>query len=76
MAVRNFWVDLYVDGRSSIHAGPRSKDGSMRASFKIRNQGSAEKSIEVVCIPRSDGALSLQVIDPDANIVYKHETER
>lgn len=39
-SVRNFWVDLTVDGReSSIGTGPRSKDGGFYMNIYIREDG-------------------------------------
>ena len=37
--VRNFWLDLDVDGRSRIETGPRSKDGGFRLTILIRDAG-------------------------------------
>ena len=49
MAVRNFWVDINVDGRATrVGTGPRRKDGGMSARFRIREDGGiSEKSITV-----------------------------
>ena len=39
--VRNFWIDLNVDGRkSTVSTGPVSKDGGFSMTIKIRNNGS------------------------------------
>lgn len=59
--VRNFWVDLDVDGRANdIGTGPRSKDGGMIARFFIRSDGEVKNAVTVNCYERN-GTLTLVV---------------
>ena len=74
--VRNFWVDLAVDGRSDIGTGPAAKDGGLIATFKMRNDGDVEYALMVVGKARPDGSLLLMVQAPGQGIVYQYETER
>lgn len=48
-SVRNFWIELNVDGRTSrVETGPVSKDGGFSLSILVRNEGSIlEKHMEV-----------------------------
>ena len=62
MAVRNFWVDVTVDGRETVlSGGPRAKDGGMRAVFYIRDAGSIAKALTVDCYTGADGLLKLAI---------------
>ena len=50
MAVRNFWIEVTVDGRKTkIATGPRSKDGGMEITIKQRNNGSIDHALTVRC---------------------------
>lgn len=61
--VRNFWVDLSVDGRQNdVGTGPRSKDGGMLARFFIRDDGEVKAAITVRCDVMGD-KLTLTVYD-------------
>ena len=62
MAVRNFWVDVVVDGRQTdLSGGPRSKDGGMRAVFYVRDNGAIVKAVTVDCYTGADGQLTIAV---------------
>jgi len=74
--VRNFWIDLEVDGRSDIGTGPVDKNGGLIATFKMRSDGGIEYALMVVGKARPDGSLLLMVQVPGQGIVYQHETER
>jgi len=55
--VRNFWIDLDVDGRDSrVGTGPRGKSGGFFANIYIRNQGRVERAFCVSGSPGSDGS--------------------
>jgi hypothetical protein len=46
--VRNFWVEVEIDGRKTKFAGgPRSKDGGLRVTIKQRHRGKVVKALEV-----------------------------
>jgi hypothetical protein len=58
--VRNFWLTLTVDGRSSrVEAGPIAKDGGFRLTIQMRDSGDILRAMEVEgrCI---DGEIILQ----------------
>lgn len=47
--VRNFWLELDVDGRKSrIACGPQSKDGGFILTIKQRDKGGIIKAMYVV----------------------------
>lgn len=74
--VRNSWVDIDVDGwASSIGRGPRRKDGTMSAKFFVRNSGSVRRSITVQTFVDGN-RLTLEVRDPQGNVIFRQETER
>jgi hypothetical protein len=64
--VRNFWMTASADGAQQVAAGPRSKDGGMAATFKVRNNGMVVDAIHIACIADADGSLTLSVIDLQA----------
>lgn len=74
--VRNFWVDLSVDGRSDIGTGPRSGYGGIYAQFYIRNKGDVAASITIDATARANGSLRLRVLDPEGKCIFEQETER
>jgi len=37
--VRNFWIDLNVDGRSNIATGPKCSGGGFTQTVYVRNNG-------------------------------------
>lgn len=58
--VRNFWIDLSVDGNSSrVETGPRAKDGGFNMTILIRDKGGVERAMEVSGHALSDGRLRL-----------------
>jgi hypothetical protein len=60
--VRNFWIDLSVDGRSSdLSGGPRSKDGGISGTIYIRDEGGIRRAVELSGLARSDGTLVLEI---------------
>ena len=73
--VRNFWVDVDVDGKQNrIGTGPRSKDGGMDVEFKIREAGTVTDSIDVLC--RAHGDKLTLTVQHNGRVVYVHETAR
>jgi hypothetical protein len=47
-SVRNFWIELDVDGRaSSVATGPRAKDGGFNLNIFVRDNGSSKKAMSV-----------------------------
>lgn len=50
MALRNFWVEVEIDGRKTkICGGPRSRDGMMTVKVFQRENGTSYESARVVC---------------------------
>ncbi len=63
--VRNFWIELDIDGRTtSIASGPRSRDGGFSLRIYQRDQGNIIKALEVEGIAQSDGSLVLEATTP------------
>ena len=75
MAVRNFWVDVTVDGRETVlSGGPRAKDGGMVTRFYIRNAGESYHALTVQCdmIDNGDGdVLTIKVAPSDQVAVHE-----
>lgn len=49
--VRNFWLNLRVDGRSTtVETGPASATGGMRGTISQRHQGTvADATLDIEC---------------------------
>ena len=62
--VRNFWIELIVDGKKTrIATGPVRKDGGFDLTVKMRNDGEIISALSV--IGRADeGKLYLRAEDP------------
>lgn len=76
MAVRNFYVDCKIDGRSTtLTGGPQNKEGGMRLVITQRNNKGIVKAITVECYAY-DGDLQTIVYDSNGDAVYKYESER
>ena len=72
--VRNFWVELNVDGRTEIAAGPRSKDGGFRLVVRVREDGAiSEKHLVITGRALSDGTLEVaaDLFAPNGDAVQK-----
>ena len=76
MAVRNFWIDVDVDGRETmLSGGPRAKDGGMSVILKQRDEGSITTALRISC-RQCNGKLITEVYDSNHNLLFEHETER
>lgn len=63
--VRNFWIDLSVDGRSErVETGPRAKDGGFSLAVLMRDDGDIIRALTVRGFVDSDGSLRLQAYVP------------
>lgn len=60
--VRNFWVELNVDGNSPVATGPRSKDGGFELNILMRDAGQVKKALRIVGTALEDGTLELDVL--------------
>lgn len=57
MALRNFWVNVKVDGyKTELHGGPRARDGGMKINVLQRENGSKKDAVEINCF-ENDGKL-------------------
>lgn len=74
--VRNFWVDLDVDGRANrINAGPQRKDGGMTLRLYVRDEGMVTQALTVKCYAEGD-TLTVSVLDENGWEVHTTETKR
>lgn len=65
--VRNFWIDLDVDGRASrVSTGPRRKDGGFQLDIKMRTEGDIFNPVTIYGRANPDGTLSLKIFDNGA----------
>ena len=75
--VRNFWVDVDVDGRQTmIGTGPKGYRGGLKLTLYQRNEGSVDKALAIDCYWGSDGQLHTLVGDEEGHVVYKVTTDR
>ena len=82
--VRPSWIDLSVDGyRNNISAGPRSKNGTLTAQFKVRENGCVINSVTIETIVYNDDSQSqfkgklcqeLIVRDEKGQVIHIHKT--
>lgn len=67
MAVRNFWVEADIDGRSTkLAGGPAAKNGGMTVVIKQREECQIITAFKIVC-REYDGNLCTTVIDREGN---------
>lgn len=71
--VRNFWVELSVDGRQSrVGTGPRSKDGGFELTVQVRDDGDILDALHIRGYRGSNNELILSV-RPQADVSDKLE---
>lgn len=59
--VRNFWVDVNIDGyKTDLSGGPQGKDGGIGGSIMIRDRGQAKKAVSISG-GVWDGKISLRI---------------
>lgn len=76
MALRNFWIEGFVDGRQSrITGGPQCEDGGFSLVVYQRNKGVSMAAIRLAGYADSNGNLHLFATDKDGNEI-KVVTER
>lgn len=62
MAVRNFWADIKIDGRTfDLRGGPQKKDGGMQIDVYQRENGGIMKVVKIVCSADEKGSLKTSV---------------
>jgi hypothetical protein len=75
MAIRNFWVEADIPGRSTQpKGGPRSKEDGMSLRYYQRNKGDIEQAVYINSWEK-DGKLFTEVMI-DGKVVGRLETER
>jgi hypothetical protein len=68
--VRNFWIDLQVDGRQSdIMTGPRRSDGGFDMYVYIRNRGAVEQLLRIKGQCVGSDSLELCIADGEGRSV-------
>lgn len=77
MAVRNFWIDGDVDGRTtSVKGGPVSKTGGMQVDIKQRDDGKIITAVKVRCSADDEGNLVTNVYDNEDVLLTQIKTKR
>ena len=66
--VRNFWIELNVDGRTPIAAGPVARDGGFELTVKQRDKGGILYALTVRGYADDNGGLVLWA-EPDGEAV-------
>lgn len=63
MGLRNFWVEVEIDGRvHKLRGGPKRKDGGMTIKLHQRDRNGPREVLTVVCetlLPDEDGTIPL-----------------
>jgi len=76
MAVRNFWVECFIDGRETpLRGGPRTKDGGMSINLFVRDRGTIKKICAIGCIAKGE-KLKTNIHLADGRFIELEETER
>jgi hypothetical protein len=69
--VRNFWVNVEVDGRSSaLASGPVAKDGGFTCGISVRHKGEVcNNAVMITGRVNPDGTLEIKIngFDPETN---------
>jgi hypothetical protein len=75
--VRNFWIDLDVDGKKEkVATGPKSKDGGFDMALYWRSHGAVHQALRLVGRADGNGKLHLKIWDGVGQLVESFETER
>ena len=69
-AVRNWFIDLEVEGRSAVQAGPKAKDGGFSFRLLQRKDGGAVAVLHLAGFASQDGELVLRL---DGREVYRSD---
>lgn len=68
--VRNWWIELDVDGRTPIAAGPAARDGGFELTVKQRDEGGILRALTVRGYADDGGGLVLWA-EPDEQSVSR-----
>lgn len=63
--VRNFWVDLNVDGHTAIATGPKPATGGFEQTILVRSNGAPHKALDIRGYVNRDGDLVISVSADD-----------
>jgi|TARA_Y100000034_G_C6686293_1_gene301940 hypothetical protein len=75
MATRNFHLTARADGnRTDATCSPRSKDGGMDITLRVRNHGEIVDAVDILCRER-DGKLIIKIQPNQAIITETGERE-
>lgn len=75
--VRNFWIDLDVEGRGSrVGTGPRSKTGGFSLSIFQRDKGDIMRAVHIDGLAHDDGELFLRISDHNDIVRHTFTTKR
>lgn len=78
MAVRNFWIDVNIDGReTTLSGGPARKDGGMTVDIRQRNNGAGKTGdapIRIRCYEYNNQLIS--EIKLNGKVIAEYKTER
>jgi len=67
--VRNFWIELEVDGKKTkIATGPVSKGGGFSLTVKMRDRGEIITALEAYGFALEDGTLTLRAYERPTTI--------
>ena len=76
MAVRNFYVEANIDGRSTkLAGGPAAKDGEMVINLYQRDKGEIVTAFKLLCKER-DGNLVTSIINNSGKEICSFGTMR
>lgn len=77
MAVRNFWVEGFIEGsESKIAGGPRANTDGMTTFVYQRDNGSIVTAFKIVSRVNTAGKLLSEVYDSNNKLVSIFTTER
>lgn len=75
MAVRNFWVDVEIDGRKTrLEGGPRSRFGGFEAEINQREDGLVTTPIKIKGIELNGELITRVYVNGD--LIAEHRTNR
>lgn len=76
MAVRNFWVEAFIDGRETVlGGGPRSRTGEMTVRIYQRDEGGIADAYRIECTERN-GVLETTIYDGNGIPMHCFRTNR
>ena len=69
--VRNFWIELEVDGKKhKVATGPRRSDGGFTMTIKVRENGEVSNR-RIYISGKTDGEINVVTIEtPDGSIEH------